>query len=309
MSNSLVEVVIPDDGYQELKRSLEKHKRCLISYKENLKQREAQLIQYKDSEDTLRIVENYIRDEESNIEEVKRRLRNTEVKIKNYKRTSNLIRLSDIKKTLEHHTNITNISLKQRDDGEIFIEYVYHNVKCTPNYSPYLNLRDSSFDLLPVKARIFLSCNKVYLLPLYEDEDKTTKGYDGRYVIHPHILSTNGHPCLGDFNSSFFNAMSDDDLDTAVTILELFLEQADTKDDAGQYWPRFMLHNLVLDYCRYGTKSLEDQDGRTYCYYGRHRVIDRRYWYTIPIVEGGRVTMLEGRKEDVLKFLKNYINI
>ena len=310
MANSLVEVYLPNQDYTSLVSSLSTYERRLRGTQYTLKEREQQLILYKGNEDTLNIVRRYISSEREDLERYNLKINSLKQKIEDYKAYSNLVTLRSIKEELKHHTNITNISLKQKDNGDIFIEYVYHDIKCTPNSSSYLNLIDKSFKLLPIKVRIFLTKNKVYLLPVYGDKAKTTKGYDGSYVVHPHILSNNGRPCLGDFTSSFFESVTDFDISTAATILELFLEQAVTSDEAGKHWPHFMLHNSGLNfYRRYKANRIGDREGNEYHYFGRINIKQGSYWYTIPIVEGGRITMFEGRKEDVLRFFKNYIHI
>lgn len=79
------------------------------------------------------------------------------------------------------------------------------------------------------------------------------RGYSSQPVAHPHILSRQ-EPCLGDFGGPFWEAIDDQDLVSALSILLLFLETVDSNDAAGSYWsywPWLNKNELVMqcDHC------------------------------------------------------------
>tara|TARA_B100000424_G_C22917210_1_gene488025 strand:+ start:700 stop:1683 length:984 start_codon:yes stop_codon:yes gene_type:complete len=70
------------------------------------------------------------------------------------------------------------------------------------------------------------------------DSADRVNGYVARGQLHPHQTGMTT-PCLGDFEGPVAEAVSDFDIPTAVTILELFLKQVDAQDGAGRYWYRW----------------------------------------------------------------------
>jgi len=96
---------------------------------------------------------------------------------------------------------------------------------------------------LPIKlpsmiVRILPSQSYIRLLPL--DEAEAFLGYDDYLVVHPHITSSAGTPCWGDFAGPISQAMHSADLTTLLFILLEFLNTVDPNDSAGRYWPHWI---------------------------------------------------------------------
>ncbi len=53
--------------------------------------------------------------------------------------------------------------------------------------------------------------------------------------VHPHVLN-GGEPCFGDFAGPIREAIADRDWAVAIGLIQMFLEQADPEDTAGQHW-------------------------------------------------------------------------
>jgi len=70
------------------------------------------------------------------------------------------------------------------------------------------------------------------------DSSDRVAGYVSRGQLHPHQTGMTV-PCLGDFEGPVIEAITDFDIPTAVTILELFVKQVDAQDGAGHYWYRW----------------------------------------------------------------------
>ncbi|MGB0358407.1 MAG: hypothetical protein ACPGC4_01055, partial [Litorivicinaceae bacterium] len=84
---------------------------------------------------------------------------------------------------------------------------------------------------------------RVHIYPGYV-RFKPIRGHGRNYYsqslsCHPHILrGARGEACLGDFGGPITEALTDQDLMSAVSIALLFLEQIDNTDPAGGSWSK-----------------------------------------------------------------------
>lgn len=74
--------------------------------------------------------------------------------------------------------------------------------------------------------------------------DVTVRGYDGNFVSHPHVISSDGSTCLGDIASVVPQLVNARDYTSLTRILINFCQTANVGDSAGKYiteWPTVQL--------------------------------------------------------------------
>ncbi len=77
---------------------------------------------------------------------------------------------------------------------------------------------------------------------------------------HPHVL-TNGDPCFGTFDSFVASAIGEADIQTVAIMLTAFLEQANSGDSAGKYWPRWIPEDVNLEDCPLAQMDMYSERG------------------------------------------------
>jgi len=124
---------------------------------------------------------------------------------------------------------------------EAGIRWCFTGISLTPNYNSYINIVHEKVALTDIEVRVNVTTKSV---GFYRTGDDTASdfpsGYNGNRTVHPHVLQARD-PCLGDFQSNIISAIDDKDFNSVVTILQLFLEQADAYDTAGKHWYKHAL--------------------------------------------------------------------
>lgn len=130
---------------------------------------------------------------------------------------------------------------------EALVSFKLDGIFCTPDDNPFKFVNDGkpvSMALAPttVSMRINQAAPSVKMMP---GPDSGSTDSDGR-LHHPHILSGNS-PCFGDFEQAIYEALTECDVRTFVSLCVLYLSQAATGDGAGYRWIRAVHPYLQLD--------------------------------------------------------------
>lgn len=77
--------------------------------------------------------------------------------------------------------------------------------------------------------------------------------------VHPHIMSDDT-PCFGDFAGAVTEALSENDWNTAATMIDLFLRQVNDQDAAGKQWVEYFkskcgVTRSTVELCRTNEES------------------------------------------------------
>lgn len=135
-----------------------------------------------------------------------------------------------------------NIDLSSINFYEDIVEFKFINLICTVNlpkndYFKNLDnnlqfkLPDINVSLNPTSGRVYLYNGSAEHLP---------RAFKGYRKPHPHIMGGD-HPCLGDFEPAIIDARDNQDVNTMIEIIQLFLEQNNYDDAAGKFYPRYAI--------------------------------------------------------------------
>ena len=185
--------------------------------------------------------------------------------------------------------------------GSAELRFVLEDLTCIVNEKPYPNIKDSTWKLPPIAIRMNLSTGQSQVFS-EELTVKIPKAYAGRKP-HPHIMHGNT-PCYGDFLGAVVDAKEDLDISQMVTIIQLFLEQANYRDDAGTHFPKFMAYqaqgfNASRWRSRIDNSTRVTWDGiRFWGYSGEGLLNPNKRVYFIPVIEDGVFEMHEVIQEE-----------
>lgn len=110
------------------------------------------------------------------------------------------------------------------------------------NVGPDVTDADLDIPLQDCTLDIWLSKDDISKYFFGMDSKVSLPGYEGRSLPHPHWISENS-PCLGDFAGAIHEAILAGDLETAATLMIIYLGQYNSEDSAGQYFYRWWMVN------------------------------------------------------------------
>lgn len=143
---------------------------------------------------------------------------------------------------------VKSVRLYQRNEYTTAIRIVFQNLLMKPSNNRYGWINrgkdDFSIKLHPVVVDIWLGSNIISIRPTRGQAHLFPFAYSGGPQAHPHITNYAGNPCLGDFGGPINEALQTGDYISAVHLIQMFLEQANAEDPAGNYWPRWIDRRL-----------------------------------------------------------------
>lgn len=154
-----------------------------------------------------------------------------------------------VKEQLSHSDKIVqkSICIGIDDTYGMFVRWRFENIVMKPDNNPFRNVNfggDVAINLPPAIVNIYLNNNSVRILPMRNRPKHPA--YSSLHVCHPHILNHH-HPCFGDYAGPISEAIAEGHLQTAASLIELFLSGAADRDGAGSYWYRWLFDNNTLD--------------------------------------------------------------
>jgi hypothetical protein len=180
----------------------------------------------------------------------------------------------------------------------------------------YKNIMDDSWEIAPTIFEMRLRDGKTYFRQDLEVEKPPLqpRGYSGDVTrkTHPHVLNGDA-PCLGDFLGALVDAREIMDFSQIVTIAQLFLEQANVSDDAGQHYAKWMLLSgmpnttesvRIVDNCR--SRTIQENGWKVFI--GAHDTDQGPIW-RVPFLKNGVTEVFEvpyGDERALLRKVKAY---
>lgn len=164
------------------------------------------------------------------------------------------LNLAALKKELETLKNISkrSISLSIGKDDKPYLFVRFDDIMMTPSDNSYwwVNRGEAvHIKMPPMRVKIGLVGGSISI-----GRVRGGTGYhffrEESLDVHPHVCYAGSMPCLGDFGGPIAEALSDYDYLSALTILQCFLEQANTGDPAGRTWANMLTPDSTQSYER-----------------------------------------------------------
>jgi hypothetical protein len=142
------------------------------------------------------------------------------------------------------------IRLRYDDNLDETLEFILQGLSMTPSHNPYKFLNGGETFPIPLTdikiTFAFREGRVLFNFPEYLPHEACQIGYyAGRYTVHPHIMRDDT-ACFGDFGAQITEAVINGDVATAAILTVMFLEQANTDDEAGQSWINAVFKNGEL---------------------------------------------------------------
>lgn len=165
-------------------------------------------------------------------------------KIPESKRQGLRFNLRDVRKQLNAVSNVVRNSIRfgVDRDGKHYIRWTVSGLTLRPNFNPYFyvnsGLQDVQIPLQDMYVTVHPHSNSVKINNIPGETDRCPFNWNGP-APHPHILSSDGETCLGDFGGYVTEAIANQDFNVVGTLVNLFLSQAATDDSAGAHWVQY----------------------------------------------------------------------
>ena len=193
------------------------------------------------------------------IQELKDEIKNTERHLRDAQRQaiSYAAQLPDKRAVLEAFSNDSGQILDVSTITHPLVDYLYINTQnqqlcvytkdiyCMPDEIGQADVTAPGFNLGSYQIVIELVAGRTGDPVRFYRQRGTCDAYSSE-ANHPHVFDS-GDPCFGGFGDGVAVAMDHGDYANLIDICILFLQQANSDDDAGRFWPTFMYD----DGCKY----------------------------------------------------------
>lgn len=164
------------------------------------------------------------------------------------------------------HVRPRRTTIEQSDSGICTLQWFYDGLIMYPSHNPHRFITSTRPDgkvgiLLPrVRVRHKIGSTSVFLFSA--PGQPRFNGYTSE-CVHPHIMNSDGYPCLGDFADSIVNAASSGQFGFLADAVAEFLGQANNGDGAGAQWPNWLDHGTDVKRYMYD-RVVQGKDGKWY---------------------------------------------
>lgn len=164
------------------------------------------------------------------------------------------LKTEELRKLFKKYKFVSNVSLHDTPRGPELYWRFQPGLKATVDNNHYNWINGGgpvSYPLPGVSCLINLQTGDLKLKPLNDSPMSAFYYFQSELkTVHPHVLGRH-RPCLGDFAGQIRESCEAGDVVSIIAITELFLQQINASDEAGQTWvKRFGIsRHADKDYC------------------------------------------------------------